>query len=149
MSDNDGKGRDVVPGGKVPSVISLGPHTTVDLSFLSDAERNALMQTYATGVIDIAKKAHELHLDVAVLKSTLEHLSDATKKVSDGGNAVTLTHSQSSKLGRTEIKMGNTDEARSGKLSSSQSGITDWTPYYIFAAIGAVVILGFLFIGRH
>ncbi len=149
MSDNDKQGRDVVPqGGKAPTVVTLGPHTTIDLSFLPEAERTALMTDYARGVIDVAKKAHELHLDVAVLKSTLEHLADATKEVAESGSAVTLTHSQTTKIGRTEIKMGNTDEARSGKLSSSQSGITDWNPYYIFAAIAAIVIIGFMF-ARH
>ena len=37
--------------------------------------------------------------------------------------------------------MGNTAEAGKGKLTKSQSGETNWTPYYIFAVIAAVVLM--------
>jgi len=146
MSSNDGQSRNT--GHKPPSVVNVGAITTVDLGFLPEGERNALMSDYARGVLDVAKKAHELHLDVEVLKSTLGNLARTTKEVSESGNSVTITHSQTTKIGRTEVKMGNTDEAKSGKLTSSQSGITDWNPYYIFAAIAAIVLIGFVF-ARH
>src|SRR5262245_47345719 len=121
MSNSDGQGRNIVPQpGRTPSVVTLGPIPTIDLSFLPEAERSALMTDYARGVIDVAKKAHELHVDVGVLKSTLDQLANTTKEVSESGNAVTVTHTQTTKIGRTEIKMGNTEEARSGKLTSSQ-----------------------------
>lgn len=150
MSNDDRQGRNVVPqGGKPPSVVTLGPLANLDISFLPEAERSALMADYARGVLDVAKKAHELHVDVGVLKSTLDQLAQTTREVAESGNAITIAHTQTTKIGRTEIKMGNTDEARDGKLSRSQSGEKDWTPYYIFAAIAAVVLIGFLFAGRH
>jgi hypothetical protein len=62
---------------------------------------------------------------------------------------VTVTHTQTTKIGRTEIKMGNTEEAKSGRLTSSQTGDRNWTPYYIFAGIVAVVLIAFLFAGHH
>ena len=149
MADNDGRGLSV-PTPKTPSVVTLGPLTNIDLSFLSDAQRDALMVDYARGTLDIAKRAHELHVDVAVLKTTLDTLSNTTKEVSESGNAVTVSHTQTTKIGRTEIKMGNTDEARSGKLSKTQTGERDWTPYYVIAGIVAVVLIAFLFAaGRH
>jgi hypothetical protein len=150
MSNTDGQGRNVVPQSvKTPSTITLGPLPTLNLDFLPEAERSALMTDYAKGVIDVAKKAHELHVDVAVLKSTLDQLAQTTKDVSESGNAVTVTHTQSTKIGRTEIKMGNTEEAKSGRLTSSQTGDRNWTPYYIFAGIVAVVLIAFLFAGHH
>jgi hypothetical protein len=84
-----------------------------------------------------------------VLRSTLDQLAHTTREVSDGGNAVTVTHTQTTKIGRTEIKMGNTEEAKSGRLTSSQTGERNWTPYYIFAGIVAVVLIAFLFAGHH
>jgi hypothetical protein len=84
-----------------------------------------------------------------VLKTTLETLANTTKEVSESGNSVTVSHTQTTKIGRTEIKMGNTDEARSGKLSKTQTGERDWTPYYVIAGIVAVVLIAFLFAGRH
>jgi hypothetical protein len=107
------------------------------------------MEGYAKGVIDLAKEAHRLHVDVAVLKATLDQLAHTTKEVSESGNAVTITHSTSTKAGRTEIKMGNTEEAKTGKLSSSQTGVTDWTPYYIIGGLVALVLIAFLFAGHH
>jgi hypothetical protein len=150
MSSSDGQGRNIVPpSSKTPSTVTLGPLPTLNLDFLPEPERSALMTDYAKGVIDIAKKAHELHVDVAVLKSTLDQLALTTKDVSESGNAVTVSHTQSTKIGRTEVKMGNTDEARSGKMTSSQTGDRNWTPYFIFAGIAAVVLIAFLFAGRH
>jgi len=40
--------------------------------------------------------------------------------------------------------MGNTEEAQSGKLSKSQTGEKDWTPYYIFGGILALIIIAAL-----
>jgi hypothetical protein len=44
---------------------------TIDISFLPEHQRNALMEDYARGTIDIAKRAHELHVDVGVLNQQL------------------------------------------------------------------------------
>jgi len=83
------------------------------------------------------------------VKSTLDILTNTTKEVSESGNSVTVSHTQTTKIGRTEIKMGNTEEAKSGKLSKTQTGEKDWNPYYIFAGIAALVLIAFLFAGRH
>jgi hypothetical protein len=150
MTNGDGQGRNVInQPGRTPSTVTLGPLPTLDLSFLPEAERNALMSGYAKGVIDVAKKAHELHVDVDVLRATLDQLAHTTREVSESGNAVTVTHTQTTKIGRTEIKMGNTEEAKSGRLTSSQTGERNWTPYYIFAGLVVVVLIAFLFAGRH
>jgi hypothetical protein len=131
-------------------VVTLGPVPTIDLSFLPEEQRNALMADYARGVLDVAKRAHELHVDVNVLKATLTNLSETTREVSESGNSVTVSHTTSTKAGRTEIKMGNTEEAKSGRMTRSQTGERDWTPYYIFAGIVAIVLIAFLFVGgRH
>jgi hypothetical protein len=148
MSNGDGRNLSVQTP-RAPSVVTLGPIPTIDISFLPEEQRNALMADYARGTIDIAKRAHELHVDVGVLKSTLDTLANTTREVSESGNAVTVSHTQTTKIGRTEIKMGNTDEARSGKLSKTQTGERDWNPYYIFAGIAALVLIAFLFAGRH
>jgi len=121
--------------------VPLVPTTSVDLSFLPEDERNALMAEHAKGLLNIKEKAQELHVDSACLKKTLDDLAETTREVTEGGNSATITHTQTTKVGRTEIIMGNTDEARSGKLTKSQSGIKDWTPIYIIAAIAAAVII--------
>jgi hypothetical protein len=146
----NGDGRDVVSrGGTTPNVVPLGPAAAIDLSFLPEAQRNALLADYARKVLDVGAKAQEMHVDVNALRATLDQLANTTREVSDGGNSVTISHTTNTKNSRTEIKMGNTDEAKSGKLTKSQTGERDWNPYYIFAAIAAVVLIAFLFAGRH
>jgi hypothetical protein len=125
----------------VPTAIHLGPSSSMDLSWLPEIERKALLLDYTRGILDISKRAQELHVDAAVLKKTLDDLSDTTREVSGSGNAITITHSQTTKVGRTEVIMGNTEQAQSGKLSKSQTGETNWTPYYIFAAMLALVLI--------
>jgi hypothetical protein len=148
MSNNDG--RDITPrSGNSQNIVPLGPATAIDLSFLPEAQRVALLHDHARKMLDLGAKAQELNVDVNVLKLTLDQLAATTREVSEAGNAVTIAHTQTTKVGRTEIKMGNTEEARSGKLSKSQTGERDWNPYYIFAAIAAVVLIAFLFAGRH
>jgi hypothetical protein len=128
----------------VPTAINLGPSTSIDLSWLPEDERKALLIDYTKGMIDISKKAQELHVDAVILKKTLDDLSDTTREVSESRNAVTITHSQTTKVGRTEVMMGNTEQAQSGKLSKSQTGEKDWTPYYIFAGILALILIAAL-----
>jgi len=141
MSENERKKSITKIKGSVPAVINLGPSTSIDLSWLPENERKPLLLDYAKGMIDISKKAQELHIDAAVLKKTLNDLADVTIEMSESGNAVTITHTQSTKVGRTEVMMGNTEQAQSGKLSKSQTGVKDWTPYYIFAGILALIII--------
>lgn len=147
MSENDQEKSLTRSRGGVPTEINLGPSTSIDLSWLPENERKALLIDYTKGMMDISKKAQELHVDAVVLKKTLDDLSDTTREVSDSGNAVTITHSHTTKVGRTEIMMGNTEQAQSGKLSKSQTGEKDWTPYYIFAGILALIIIAALMSG--
>lgn len=144
MSTNDQDKNIAKTSSNVPTEINLGPSTSMDLSWLPENERKALLIDYTKGIMDISKKAQELHVDAAVLKKTLDDFSDTTREVSDSGNAVTITHSQTTKVGRTEVIMGNTEEAQSGKLSKSQTGEKDWTPYYIFGGILALIIIAAL-----
>jgi hypothetical protein len=140
MSDSRGNPAPAPSG--PPTSIALATGQTVDLSFIPDAQRTALMAEYMRGTIDIARKANELHVDVVTLRNTLGALAETTRQVSQDGNAVTVTHTQSTAVGRTEIIMGNTDTASKAKMTRTQTGIeTNWTPYYVFAAIAAVVLI--------
>jgi hypothetical protein len=143
MSNTDDKGTNV------PSVVTLGPLTSLDLSFLSDEAREQLMKDYARGVLDVAKKAHELHVDVGALKAKLDTFATITKDASKDGSAVTISNTKEDTTGRTEILMGNTEKARGGQLTKSQTGERDWTPYYVVGGLIAIVLIAFLFAGRH
>jgi hypothetical protein len=139
----DRKGGQFKPAGgtSMPSRIELTPGTSMDISWLGESERKALLVEYARGMLDVSRKAQELHVDAAALKKTLDDLSTTTKDVAQSGNAVTVSHTQTTSIGRTEVIMGNTQQAQSGKLSKSQTGEKDWTPYYIFGGIIALILI--------
>lgn len=129
----------------VPTSVPLSATTSLDLSWLPEEQRAELMTEYARGMLDMSKKAQELHVDVGALKVTLGALTETTRQVAQEGNAVTVSHTQTSAVGRTEIIMGNTEKARIGKLSKSQTGERDWTPIYIIAGIIALVLIASAF----
>lgn len=145
MSEQTKLGNDVVvPTGQVPSSIMLSPTTSMDLSWLPEDQRAALLQEHARGMLDISRRAQELHVDVATLEGTLNQLAETTRQVSEAGDSITITHTQTTKIGRTEISMGNTAAAQSGRLSSSQTGQRDWTPFYVAGGLVALVLIAAL-----
>jgi hypothetical protein len=148
---SNGDSRDMVPRpqGSSPTTVPLGPIAAIDLSFLPEAQRNALLHDHARKLLDLGAKAQELGVDTNTLRVTLDQLATTTREVSESGNSVTISHTQTTKIGRTEIKMGNTEEAKSGRMSRSQTGERDWNPYYIFVGIGALVLIALIFASRH
>ena len=129
----------------IPSAIAISPTTMLDLSHLSEQERKALLIDYSRGMLDVGRKASELNVDVMTLRNTLDTFSQTARRAQDEGTSVTITHTQTTAIGRTEISMGNTDAAKTGRLTRSQTGERDWTPIYIIAGIVAVVVIALAF----
>lgn len=125
----------------VPTSVPLSPTTALDLSFLPEAQRAQLLAEYSRGMLDLSKKAQELHIDVAALRSSLDTLSHTVKETGREGNSITASHTVTSSAGRTEVIMGNTERAATGKLSASQTGEFNWTPVYIIIGIIAAVLI--------
>lgn len=125
----------------VGSIVPLGPTTSMDLSALPEETRNAIIADYARGRLDVARRAAELGVEVRALDETLRTLSETVKTVSEGEDAVTISHTQTTSVGRTEIMMGNTEQAQSGKFTRSQTGERDWTPFYIGGGLIAAALV--------
>ena len=131
----------VVRPSSVPASVSLSPTVALDLSWLPEDKRVALLEEHARGMLDISRKAQEMHVDVAALTAALGAVSNTTLQAAKDGNSVTASHTQTTSVSRTEVIMGNTDAARVGKLTKSQTGETNWTPIYIIIGIIALVII--------
>ena len=147
MNDARGKEKEQGPKGSDPlaAIVRRGANTDdLDISKLTEAEQNTLVLDYQRGLIDIRLRAASLGVDVTVLGETLRNLAEQTQEISTTeGASVTITHTQDSSLGRTEIIMGNTDQAHRGRLTKSQSGEKDWTPYYVIGGliVAAIVVI--------
>jgi hypothetical protein len=120
--------------------IVLGKSDVLDLSGLSDHQINELKMSYAKGILDVQKKAAELNVEVGALNATLNSFNEQTASATKSGTHATISHSQTTSLGRTEVMIGNTEKAAAGKLSRSAAGEKDRT-LMIFGIIAVVVII--------
>ena len=140
--DSETLGKDVTTArATTPTSVPLGPKATMDLSWLPEEERKDLLTDYARGLLDISKRAQELHVDQGALRNALHTMAETTREVTEEGTSITVSHTTTSSVGRTEVMMGNTNQAKSGKLTKSQTGERDWTPYYVIGALIAVVLI--------
>ena len=132
ISISDPLARAIIPQGENHSV-------DLDISRLSDEERAEITKGFQQGLVDIRLRAASLGVDVTALRATLQTLSQTTEEIaSTEGSSVTITHTQDSAAGRTEIIMGNTEQAQRGRLTRSQTGDRDLAPFYLIG--GAIVI---------
>lgn len=135
-------------GASVPTSVPLGHGGSMDLSWMPEEQRRELLTGYAKGALDISKKANEMGVEVSTLRNTLGTLADTTKKMSEDGLSVTSTHVHNSQFGRTEVIVGNTETAGKGRLTKSQTGEKDWTPFYVFGALIAIVLIAMAWGGQ-
>lgn len=148
-SDDDGaEERALTPSAaQPPATLPLGQSSTLDVSMLSEEQRQSLAMDLARNRIDNQRRAEELAIDARALEENLRTMADSTRNVSTSGDAITISHTQNSATGRTEILMGNTERAASGKLTKSQTGERDWTPIYIIGGIIALALVGLAYAG--
>lgn len=151
MSDETTKKQELIKAGETlpseqgPKKIQLGPLTSIDTLGLTEEQVQQLTMKHAEGMIELNKKAQELQIDVGATRASLEIMAANVQKVSEAGDAVTITNVQKNALGHTEIVMGNTDAAAKGRLSAAQRGEPDRTLWYVIIAAAVIVIIALAF----
>ena len=126
---------------KMPMKVGLTDGRELDLSGLPEEERKALLSEYYKGTLDIDRKARQMGMDTMIIKKNLDDFVETTRQANADNTSITLAHTQDSSVGRTEVIMGNSDRAQSGKLTKSQTGQTDWTPLYVIGGLIAAVAI--------
>ena len=157
MANHDASERNLVrlpqTGGEIaqPSLeagmgIMLGGTKQLDLSGLTEAQRQTLQFKNADGLISVNKKAQELVADAGAFNHTLGTMAHHTNEVAAAGQNVTITHTQETSLGRTEIIMGTSEAAKQGKLSRTQTGGVDHANLHVGLALIAVFVVAIVII---
>jgi len=119
-----------------------GGSLQLDISHLSDEQKQQLALDYQKGMIDLETRARSLEIDVSTLGETLNRLANTTEQVaSHEGTHINITHTQDSTAGHTEIIMGNTEQARRGRLSRSATGDFDVQPIMVIGGLIVAVIV--------
>tara|TARA_B100000780_G_C20977143_1_gene390322 strand:- start:251 stop:733 length:483 start_codon:yes stop_codon:yes gene_type:complete len=120
-------------------LIDLSNNDMLDLSDLSEENQQAIALKAQEAKLELKKKAGEALLDIQGTKANLDTFNQTVRDGTDAGTHVTLTHTQTTSTGRTEVVMGNTDKAASGKVSRSGAGLKD--NQMTMVIIGAVVLV--------
>jgi hypothetical protein len=149
MAQDDDKHRNLVPKPAPPVVraqpvrtIQLGRQDVLDVSNLPQREQDALEAEAHKKAIELADREQRIKLDLAATAGQIRTFTEAVTNNAAQDAAVTITNTKDDALGRTEIMIGNTDAARTGKLSRSQQGFGDNAKFWLLlAAIAGVVIV--------
>jgi hypothetical protein len=128
----------------------LNPNSgTIDLGKLTQQQQDQLVVDYIRGTLDVNKKAAEMQVDVTGFKNMLDVMSYKTKELAEQeGTSVTMQHTQESSVGRTEVIMGNTAQAASGKLTRTMAGERNLSWLYFVGGAIIVLVLVSMFL-RH
>ena len=122
-------------------VIDLSSNNFLDVSGMTDEAAQQIQIKANEAKIDLQKKAQEANIDVQGTKVNLDNLNDTVKESTREGTSITVTHTQTTSIGRTEVVMGNTEKAASGKISRTGAGLEDnTTKLLIGGGIIAVVV---------
>lgn len=130
------------PGVPSSNIINLGSASTLlDLTGMTPEQMAELKRQYASGMIDLKKKAEELKMDNASLAMTLDSYNTEAAKATQANVSMTATHTQTTAIGRAEVVIGNTDRAASGKLSASAAGVPDRLLWIVgIVAVAAIIV---------
>ena len=137
--------------GNVPAqastTLQLTRTDSIDLTGLTESQIAELKKRHAECVIDLQLKADGMKLDVGALDAALTSFNTQTDRATKNGSSATIQHSQTTSIGRTEVIIGNTDKAASGKLSRSATGEESNTLKIVVIVAIALILIAF-FIGR-
>jgi hypothetical protein len=132
---------EVLPAEPSSNKIQLGAPNQIDLTGLTEQHIQQLRLKHADGMLELNRRAQELHVDVAAMNAGLDTMASTVEKVSKAGDAVTITNVQKNALGQTEVIMGNTEAAARGKISRAQRGDQDRTLWYVIIAAVVIIVI--------
>lgn len=126
------------PTGVSASVLAVGGG--IEVKGLQANQVSVLQKQHAKGLIEVQRKASELKVDIHALDQTLESLTTQARTANDAGVAITATHTQNTTLGQTEIIVGNTQRAATGKLAPFWGGFDENQVRTAITVVGALAL---------
>lgn len=126
-----------------PDIIRLGASEEINLAGLSPQAKEALRVKHGEMVLERENRRERLKEDLAVTATKLDQYGRTASDAATQNLSVTIANTNDDNLGRTEIMIGNSKAAESGRLSRSQTGGTDSARIWIILALiaGIVIVL--------
>ena len=113
----------------------------LDLSLLSPDAQEEIRKAHALGEVELMHKAKNMGLETRELDENLKNFEATVSDATQNGSHAQVTKTQNNSLGRTEVIIGNTDNAAKGKLTKSQNGEKDNTLMYVLIGAAALVLV--------
>ncbi len=129
-------------------IVNLTENKSVDLSHLDEESKKEIHKLIAKQKVELTKKGMEQSIDVDSLRARLNTFGNQVYDVIDKGGSITITNAKDDSIGRTEVIMGNTDEAAKGKLSRSAKGLPDNSKWLIIGGVVVAIIAIFALSGN-
>ncbi|MEH6521555.1 hypothetical protein [Sulfitobacter sp.] len=105
----------------------------IDISGLSEEAQQELTMYAARKQIDLQSAMQKLSIDLQGTSSAVNNMADVTRRMTESGDANTTRITLENSAGKTEVIMGNTDEAKRGNVDKKND-----TWMYI---VGGIVVL--------
>ena len=122
-------------------VVDLSSNNMLDVSGLDDDAKQQIQVKANEAKIALMQKAQEANIDIEGTRITLDNLNASVRQSTQDGTSITATHTQTTSVGRTEVVMGNTEKAASGKISRSGAGLEDnSTKLLIIGGVIAIIV---------
>lgn len=115
--------------------------SSLDLSLLAPEAQQEVIKAHALGHVQLQIKAKEMGLETLELDENLKNFGATVADATRNGTHAQITKTQNNSLGRTEVIIGNTDNAAKGKFTKSQTGEKDNTIIYILIGLAGLVII--------
>lgn len=117
--------------------LSIDPSQgSIDISHLPKETQDRLREYAATKQIDLAAAAAQTSTDLQTAAVAVGNMATVTRRMSDSGDAVTVRQTVENTAGKTEVLMGNTDEAKRGNVDKQNN-----TWIYIVGGIVVLIVL--------
>ena len=122
-------------------VVDLSSNNVLDVSGLDNDAKQQIQVKANEAKIALMQKAQEANIDIEGTRITLDNLNASVRQSTQDGTSITATHTQTTSVGRTEVVMGNTEKAASGKISRSGAGLEDnSTKLLIIGGVIAIIV---------
>lgn len=134
---------EIVPSGErkpaQPNELVVGAIDVLSLEGLTPEQQQFLRGQQAEKLLSVQEKAQSLAVSAQALNASLGTMATHVGTMTDQGVSAQVTQVRDDALGRTEVIIGNTEAAKSGKLSRSARGLSDNT--YVILGFTLVVLL--------
>jgi len=96
------------PNKNVPAKLFLENGPVLDLSKLTESQRNCLLAEYGKGMIALEAKAKEMNLSAESLRTVLDDLTTTADDLQKNKTEAQIKHTQTSQNSKTEIVIKTT-----------------------------------------